>query len=731
MNNRSLIFIFPPEAAKKDFLHHLGVGYIQAFLKKREIDSIQYVPEERLSVESLVEEVLDFGPIFIGFTVFDFNYYLVKIISKKLKQRNKSIQILAGGPTATFSDSLIMEDNPSIDICVRGEGEYTVYELLNHFVENGDLNDIGYIQGITYRKNGKIERTPDRPLIRDFSNKDGELDVIPSPYLEGVFRGDEKTGILTSRGCTFKCTYCNFTIMSKNRIRYHSIDRVISELRIINDTMVKENLLNESVNIYDDAFSLNINRAKEICKRIAKENFKIKFSCETRVDRMDEELLELMKKAGIKDLSFGLESAVPEILRNIKKVGDFRTDDFKKEKEFIEKIKYYVNFAKNIGLNPVVSIISGLPGETLKDGKKTVQFVKELNLDFYAHNFLQIFPGTELFYTHKNYGIGIEKSPSLLPFETIFSYDVSKVPFGKNSTIQNEKDKAISFIISGLVNSQERAFSKSSVLTDVVLKNINELNNNLIEWLSKNSSLLSNMIFLYDRKEFEREDTIKKMIYGEVPTKKFYFLKLIINKLKKELSEAKIYHFVTSKAYRWDLYFSFVPFRYFANNKNKKLYEISKVIYEIKNEDDLKYFEEFIPLMFDEEKKELKKELMDFKGCFLNGCRWSNRECPSLNLQKIIIEEDGSIKPCITGKKIGSVGENLDEIEKRFLELFEKEKKIRGCNYCEIKEFCSKCVFPLSIDVKKYCEIRRKYLFISKIVNFMEIASRMPGLIKE
>jgi len=145
--------------------------------------------------------------------------------------RRPDILIIAGGPTATFSDKYLLKDMPEIDICVRGEGEYTTFELIEHLKNNDGLsNIISNIKGVTYRKNGNIIRNQNRPFIK-------EIDIIPSPYLTGILKPEDllnqngEISILTSRGCVYRCTYCNFSAMSRHTIRYHSIDRVMSQCK--------------------------------------------------------------------------------------------------------------------------------------------------------------------------------------------------------------------------------------------------------------------------------------------------------------------------------------------------------------------------------------------------------------------------------------------------------------------------------------------------------------------
>jgi len=724
---KKVYFIFLPEAIKKDFVHHLGVAYIQAYLKKRGIESHQFIPKERMSIEECAERIIDLDPPIGGFTIYDYNYYLVKLISKCIKKKRKDLPILAGGPSATFSDILILEDNPFIDICVRGEGEETVYELISDYFENGFFKNLDEVRGITFRRNRNIVRNQDRPLIRDPERREAELDILPSPFLEGILNGDEETGILTSRGCTFKCTYCNFTAMSRNRIRYHSVGRVINELRVINKSLMMKDSKDKVVTIYDDAFTLNVQRAKEICKRVIEEKFCFNLTCETRVDRLDDELLELMAKAGFKRLSFGLESAVPEVLRNVKKVGDARSSDFKEEKEFIEKVERYVKKTKELNMKPTVSIILGLPGEKLRDGIRSVKFVEALGVDFYAHNFLQIFPGTELFETHGKYGIRIEKGQTLLPFDTYHSYDLSRVPFGKKSTVQDEIDKSISTIIGIMVNSKGKIKRLSNLYSDFLIKDFIP-EKSVIEWMSKNSLILSNVLFLFGNREIKREEIFERMLRSGFPSKRFYILKLT-ERFNRIAPIFKKFQLVTSKVYNWNIHFSLIPFHIFKDQKNNKLYDYFKVLYLIENKDDLDFFEEFVKGILDE-KNSLRKEIINFKGCFLNGCIFA-RECHSLNIQKIVIEKNLSLKTCLYGERVGYVGDNPLDIQEKFLEIFREEESRRRCDFCPVKEVCSRCPFLKGPLKNEYCRIRRENPNIWKVVEFLEIASRMPGLLKE
>ncbi|MBU4312091.1 MAG: B12-binding domain-containing radical SAM protein, partial [Candidatus Omnitrophica bacterium] len=362
MEKKPDILLVYPTFRNETFYHlkfdwHLGSSYILAYLKTRAVHALQFIQKEPIGMDRLIEQLLSYSPKIIGFTCYDVNYFFVKLISQELKKRRKDITIVAGGPTATFSDELILRDARAIDVCVRGEGEQAVAEIIDHV--NGKT-EIGGIKGISYRRKGSIVRNPDRPSLRGKGNSKA-LDIFPSPYLTGILPPDGRIGILTSRGCVYHCTYCSFSAMSGWKVSYHSTERVLSELRIISEARNKPRSQQNLVSIHDDAFSLNTQRAKEICRRIIKENVSLPLWCETRGDRVDEELLGLMKKANFRIISFGLESAVPENLRIIKKVVSDKTADraLSRERVFIDKIEAMTNRAKELGMNVTLSVIVG------------------------------------------------------------------------------------------------------------------------------------------------------------------------------------------------------------------------------------------------------------------------------------------------------------------------------------------------------------------------------------
>ena len=490
------------------FTEHLGASYIRAYLKEKEILATQFIYKQPVELNKLIPEILNYKTKIIGFTLYDTTYPIVKIISKRLKKINPNLIILAGGVTATFSDKFILENSPAIDICVRREGEYTVYELIEQLRNSRDISNV---EGITYRSNGQTIRNPDRPSIQS-QEKGEELDILPSPVLSNVAILENNFGLVTSRGCVYRCTYCNFASMSNWTIRYHSVERIISELKKLNGAI-------KHVPIFDDTFTLNITRAKRICRRIIEEKINLTFWCQTRSDKVDGELLQLMYQAGFKIVTFGLESAVPRVLKTVQKVRTNLTvadNGLEPEKEFVRKLRENVKLAQEVGLDPEVNIIMGLPGATVEDEKETLAFVKDLKINSYLHHILNIYPGTELFETHDQYGIGLKASATGLPYNTYHSYDLTVGGDVKTSQYLIHYDKQVNLILRIITGNYKDA--NDTDYPDILFKNCSALTPESINWLAEFTNMSSKVGFLSDHPDNENiRINLRNIISSGIP----------------------------------------------------------------------------------------------------------------------------------------------------------------------------------------------------------------------
>jgi radical SAM superfamily enzyme YgiQ (UPF0313 family) len=422
-----VIFVFPPAHGNRArFRTHLGAAYVQAALGTRGIGSRQFLWEGSAPASDIAGAILDDKPKIVGFTAYNESLGLCLNLARQVKALSPFTRVVLGGPTATFSYRRIFAEDQPVDVCCAGEMEEAGPRIIEVLLDAG-ISETGErlrsIAGVAIREGGEVIFTGLPPLPPENGSGPCPLDNIPSPYLSGVL-SDGRAGVLTGRGCNQNCVYCCFAALGRRKVRLHSVDRVMAELEVIAHH-VRTSGEQYLVTFHDDTFTLLPERARELCEEIVRRQFGLKFSCITRADKVDEELLDLMKAAGFVAVAFGLESAVPSVLRTIGKVRppDFADTTLAPEREFVGRVRKAVMYANRLGLSVGVSIIIGLPGERREDAEQTLAFVHELPVDYYMHNVLTVFEGTPLWESHRRYDIDVGDGPDGLPVVTKYSYD--------------------------------------------------------------------------------------------------------------------------------------------------------------------------------------------------------------------------------------------------------------------------------------------------------------------
>ncbi|MEE9474911.1 MAG: radical SAM protein, partial [Candidatus Hydrothermarchaeaceae archaeon] len=255
--------------------------------------------------------------------------------------------------------------NAGADIVVRGEGEATFREL----IEGRALEDI---EGMSWMDGTKIVHNPDRGLIAD-------LDSIPFPAHR--YFPTDKYGIMsmaTSRGCPYSCSYCSAARFWRRKVRYRSPENVLEELKLIKE------LGFDLVKFMDSTFTLDKRRVIEICRLIREEGLDMKWSCETRADALDDELLGALSGAGCTLICIGVDSACNDVLSKNRRNIDVLT-----MKNAFESIKRHK-------LQTRAYITFGLPGETRKSVEETIKFLDDIKPDQILLSLATAYPGTEL-----------------------------------------------------------------------------------------------------------------------------------------------------------------------------------------------------------------------------------------------------------------------------------------------------------------------------------------------
>ncbi|MGZ4886065.1 MAG: B12-binding domain-containing radical SAM protein, partial [Halobacteriota archaeon] len=287
----------------------IGLAYIGAFLRESDHRvSIIDAESERLNEAQILERVNRADLVGITTTAPTYNSALE--LTNRIKQSNNNATVVLGGPQATFLDRECLQRSAA-DAVVRGEGEITMLDIATS-IESGAINDV---EGITVREGDTIIRNPDRKLIPD-------LDDIPFPARDLLpmekYSPVNSTGIVSSRGCPFRCIFCASSKLYDKKFRSRSAQNVFQEV----EQLVHQGYAN--VTMLDDNFILNKERAFEFADLVEESNLKFEWSCTGRVDFIDEDLLQRLREVGCNGLFFGVESASNDTLKLIKK--GFTTD---------------------------------------------------------------------------------------------------------------------------------------------------------------------------------------------------------------------------------------------------------------------------------------------------------------------------------------------------------------------------------------------------------------------
>lgn len=354
----------------------LGLAYLGAALEKAgvQIKILDYVvyPYQRDGLETVLKE---FKPHVAGATAVSMTFDHAKQILYDVKTIDPEILTVMGGPHITFCAQETLKSVAALDAVVIGEGEETIVELIRAIQCGRDLSSVN---GIAYRMDSKIITTARRKWIKN-------LDALPFPARHLLPLGRYRAlgmpiSMTTSRGCPYKCIFCVGRKMVGARVRYHSADRVAAELQYL------AGLKFHQINIADDLFTANQKHCLAVCQKILDKKLAINWTSFARVDTVSETLLSAMKAAGCTAVSFGIESANPDILKTIKKGIT------------LEQIRNAVRMCRRAGIRAYASFILGLPGETPQTIKETLDFAANLQPEGLAYGFhiLAPFPGTEV-----------------------------------------------------------------------------------------------------------------------------------------------------------------------------------------------------------------------------------------------------------------------------------------------------------------------------------------------
>ena len=730
MGRSDVVFVFPPAPGNAGaFKNHLGVAYLRAALARDGLATAQYLNQNPGTIDSVAADILRHKSPIVGFTVYDSNARLCIALAQSIKRRKTETQVVFGGPTPTFNARPLLERHSAIDACVMGEAEETGAQIFAKLLGGGGLDEAQ--PGVAFRRNGEVLCTPLSPLVAATQpGVQGALDASPSPYLSGILV-DGQEGLLTGRGCTHHCQYCCFAALGRMSLRLHSIERVVAELEFI-AAHQKRTGKRYPVMLHDDAFTLLPPRAKALCQAIADRRLNLPLVCSTRADTVDEELIQLMREAGFGTIAFGLESAVPSVLRATGKVRppDWHEPDLAPERQFLERLRNSVLLAKKHGFKVFVSIILGLPTETSADAAETIRFVKQLAVDSYAHNFLHVFPGTPLWSTHQKYGIACTMNEIGLSETTEYAYNLRALKPGSNCVLR-EDARLIRLLTTDALYSCAAPSIAGTGIRSVILEG-EELSPQTAEWLQRILSVGGLIVHLCPATRGSKEwlnlkedrGLLKKHL---VPTR--HYIRAQLKKKtggyeRMDIGCASVNTFRMREPAALTIRASTRATPLIAWTQgykaNANVCEISRY---------LRQPAELVHLMdrIDAEDSSSPLQNMPFPPQVKYAGRWLRGKAPCLSLTRLEVSESGQIRTCRQGKPIGKIGDSRKVLLKRLAHLASDVARRRECAKCR-NACCPRCPFP-GIDDGAYCQIMTRQERALRSLDWIQIYSRLPLLL--
>ena len=372
----SLLSHMDKEGGGIGFKPPLGLLSIASYIRQNTPHDVKIIDAQaqRHSMEDCLAKVEEYRPDVVGISAWTDWWYSAYTLGKSIKKRFPEIFICYGGPHVGVYPRQTLNSGHT-DVIVCGDGEVAFARLLS-MVSSGIFDN--ELEGLHFSRFGVKEG--DKLF---FVQKD--LDALPVPdrsllplenYTSILGKSKHATTMITSRGCPFQCTYCKLYFQ---KTVSRSAESVVEEFRRIEGLGIRE------VEIYDDTFTWSKQRAMAICEGLIAQGNTVSWSVRDRVNMVNEELLDAMKRSGCVRIHYGIESGVDHVLRAIKK------------NITIDQARKAVKLAKNKGFTVLTYFMLGNLGETVQDMRRTIDFAIELDADYAEFSIAIPYPGTEMY----------------------------------------------------------------------------------------------------------------------------------------------------------------------------------------------------------------------------------------------------------------------------------------------------------------------------------------------
>ena len=378
----------------------LGLASMAAVLERDSAHEVVILDAWALGMDlrAFGEAVRLCAPDVLGLTAYTTTVQQALAAAGVAKDARPELVVIMGGPHATILPRELMQQD-AVDFVVRGEGEFLLRDLVARLAaESKALDDL---PGLSHRADGAVRHNPGQGFVSD-------LDALPLPARDkldmtiyrpasGAYRRRPVASMITSRGCPFDCSFCSRAVFG-NHVRVRSPENVIEEA----GALVERYRIRE-IYFADDCMTLHRARTEELCDRLIRSGLDLTWTCSTRVDLVDEPLLQAMKRAGCVSIGYGIETGHPERLRALRKGTTH------------DQARRALAWTESAGIETRASFIFGFPGEDRASLEQTLALALELNVDFVIFNLAIPLPGTELYREAHKAGLLLADGPELYP----------------------------------------------------------------------------------------------------------------------------------------------------------------------------------------------------------------------------------------------------------------------------------------------------------------------------
>lgn len=393
-----ILFIIPPDTIRiessvsekldkdREIRAPLGLLYVAGAIKDLEgVTSILLdCPATGSDFDQVREKIVAIEPDLIALSALTFSLLDALKTARVAKEVDPSIKVCLGGFHVNLYP-LESLNRREVDYIVHGEGEIPFRKLISA-LRNGELEKLRTIEGIGFKDGEELLHNGPSQIVKD-------MDRIPSPeyhlldlkkYTHILSNGGKSISMQTSRGCPFKCLFCD---IRGTKLRFKSPEKVVDEILDLKAEGVSD------IFFVDDTITVHRKRLKALCEMLIKEKIEIKYRISARVDTVDKEILHLLKWSGCNRVSYGVESGTQRLL------------DYLEKGVTLEQIEKAFQMTGEVGIQTFGFLIIGIPTETVEEMECSVDFLRHVKADYMNISICTPYPKTALYTKMLNDGL--------------------------------------------------------------------------------------------------------------------------------------------------------------------------------------------------------------------------------------------------------------------------------------------------------------------------------------